>query len=292
MTVQKTRKGFELLKTRARLYMTFQYRLLTSNERVMPDFMVIGGQKCGTTSLHRYINQHPNIIPTFKKDSSFYDANYFRGFKWYRAHFPLKSKMDEFQSHGERFITGEVTTSYIHHPATPQRIYDTLPNVKFIALLRNPIQRAYSHYQHMVRTGRETLSFKEAIEQEDERLDRVEEKVLNGDDAALKAFRNFSYKSRGRYAEQLERWFALFPKEQFLILRSEDLFANPEKVTREVYEFLGIPHLQLEQYQNVNPGNYPSAESDTINLLIEYFRPHNQKLAELLGNNFGWENPG
>ena len=289
MTVPKTRKGLELFKIRTKLYVSFQYRLLTSGKRVMPDFMVIGGQKCGTTSLHRYIKLHPNIIPTYKKDSSFFDANYFRGFSWYRAFFPLQSKMEELQSEGERYITGEVTTSYIHHPATPQRIFDSVPKVKFIALLREPVQRAYSHYQHMVRTGRETLSFKDAIAQEDERLYNAEERILAGDDDALKAFRNYSYKSRGRYAEQLSRWFTLFPREQFLILKSEELFQNPEKVTRQVYEFLKLSMWKLDNYKNVNPGGYPSAETETLNYLTEYFRPYNAQLAELLGKEFTWK---
>ena len=289
MTVPKTRKGLELLKTRVKLYVVFQYRMITSSGRVMPDFIVIGGQKCGSTSLHRYIKEHPNIVPSYKKSSGFFDANYFRGFGWYRSHFPLKSKMDELQSQGERFITGEVAQSYMHHPAAPQRIFDAIPNTKFIALLRDPVQRAYSHYQHMVRTGRETLSFKEAIAQEDERLDRAEELVMNGDDEALKSFRNYSYKSRGRYAEQLTRWFALFPREQFLILKSEDLFLNPEKVTHRIYEFLELPYWQLAQYKNVNPGNYPSAEIETLNYLAEYFRPHNERLSMLLGDDFGWK---
>jgi len=289
MTVRKTRKGFELFKTRVKLYVSFQYRLLTSSKRVMPDFMVIGGQKCGTTSLHRYIRLHPNIIPTYKKDSSFFDANYFRGMSWYRAFFPLQSKMDELQGQGERYLSGEVTTSYIHHPGTPQRIFNSVPKVLFIALLREPVQRAYSHYQHMVRTDRESLSFKEAIKMEDERLFNSEERVLAGDDNALKAFRNYSYKSRGRYAEQLARWFALFPREQFLILKSEDLFQNPEEVMRQVYAFLGIPMWNLDKYKNVNPGDYPSAEAETLDYLSEYFRPHNEQLAELLGEDLYWK---
>ncbi len=290
MTVAKTRKGFELFKVRTKLYWSFKYRLLTSEQRVGPDFIVIGGQKCGTTSLHRYIKEHPNIIPPYKKDSSFFDANFFRGFKWYHAYFPKEKQMDAYQAQsGERYITGEVTTSYIHHPATPQRIHEAYPKTKFIALLREPVQRAYSHYQHMVRTGREELSFKEAIAREDERLANAEERVLAGNDEALKAFRNYSYKSRGRYAEQLERWLEFFPREQFLIFKSEELFQDPERVTRQVYEFLDIPYFQLAQYKNVNPGGYPSAEAETLDLLKEYFRPHNERLAELLGDDFGWE---
>ncbi len=288
MTVTKTRKGFELLKTKVNLYVRFQYRLLTSSKRVNPDFIVIGGQKCGTTSLHRYIKNHPNIVPPFKKDSSFFDANYFRGFPWYQAHFPLQSKMEQLSAGGERHVTGEVTTTYIFHPLAAERTAEHLSDVRFIALLRNPAIRAYSHYQHMKRTGREKLSFRDAIDKEDERLDGVLERVEKGDDEAHMVFRNFGYKARGRYAEQLERWFQRFPRDRFLILKSEDLFDQPEQVCKQVYDFLGLPGFKLEKYENANPGRYSDADTKIIKELEEYFESYNRELYDLIGINFGW----
>jgi sulfotransferase family protein len=277
------------LDRRLMLFLRFQYRLLTSDRRTTPDYIVIGGQKCGTTSLHRYIKQHPQIIPPFKKDSSYFDANYFRGFRWYRAHFPLQGQMDRLRAGGGRFITGEVTTTYIHHPLAPGRISQQLGSVMFIGLLRNPAARAYSHYQHMVRTGRETLSFHEAIEKEDERLAGVLERVEAGDDDALRSYRNYSYKSRGRYAEQLRRWFAPFPRERFLLLKSEDLFERPEWTCQQVYQFLGLPDFKLDKYENANPGRYSDADAQAIRDLETYFRPHNQQLYDLVGRDFGWK---
>jgi hypothetical protein len=277
------------LNRRLTLFLRFQYRLLTSGSRTLPDYIVIGGQKCGTTSLHRYIKQHPHIVPPFKKDSSYFDANYFRGFNWYRAHFPLQSQMDRLRARGGHFITGEVTTTYIHHPLTPERVSQTLQAVKFIGLLRNPAARAYSHYQHMVRTRREDLSFREAIEKEDERLDGILERVKNGDDQALRLYRNYSYKSRGRYVEQLQRWFALFPKDRFLLLKSEDLFERPDWVCRQVYQFLGLSDFKLDSYENANPGRYSDADARTIRELDVYFRPYNRQLYDLVGQDFGWK---
>jgi hypothetical protein len=271
------------------LYLRFQYRLLTSSRRTTPDYIVIGGQKCGTTSLHRYIKQHPHIVPPFKKDSSYFDANYFRGFHWYRAHFPLQSQMDRLRDGGGHFVTGEVTTTYIHHPLTPERVSQRLHSVKFIAVLRNPAARAYSHYQHMLRTGREDLPFREAIEKEDERLNGVLERVKAGDNGALRSYRNYSYKSRGRYAEQLQRWFALFPRDQFLLLKSEDLFEKPESICKQVYEFLGLSDFRLDKYENANPGRYSDADAKVIAELETYFRPYNQQLYDLAGRDFGWK---
>jgi len=288
MTVTKTKKGFELVKTKVSLYVRFQYRLLTSKRRVTPDFIVIGGQKCGTTSLHRYIKNHPGIIPPFKKDSSFFDANYFRGIPWYQAHFPLQSKMAQLNAGGTRHITGEVTTTYIFHPLAAERTAGHLSNVKFIALLRNPAIRAYSQYQHMKRSGREELSFREAIEKEDERLDGVLERVKQGDDEAHMVFRNFGYKARGRYAEQLQRWFNRFSLDQFLILKSEDLFTDPEQFCKRVYDFLELPDFELAKYENANPGRYSDADTRIIKELDEYFASYNQELYDLIGINFGW----
>ena len=288
MTVTKTKKGFELIKTKVNLYVRFQYRLLTSGRRATPDFIVIGGQKCGTTSLHRYIKNHPNIVPPFKKDSSFFDANYYRGFRWYQAHFPLQNQMEQLRASGAHHVTGEVTTTYLFHPLAAERTAKHLPSVKFIALLRNPAIRAYSQYQHMKRTAREKLSFSDAIEKEEERLDGVLDLVEKGDDEAHMIFRNFGYKARGRYAEQLERWFQRFPRDQFLILKSEELFADPEQFCTSVYDFLGLADFKLEKYENANPGRYSEADTKIIKELEEYFAPYNQKLYELLDTDFGW----
>lgn len=270
------------------LSLRFRYRLLTASQRALPDYIVIGGQKCGTTSLHDYIKRHPNIVPPFKKDSSFFDANYFRGYPWYQAHFPLQSWMDQLRAKGERFVTGEVTTTYMFHPLAAERAAKHLTDVKFIALLRNPAIRAYSQYQHMKRTGREDLSFREAIEKEGERLNGILERVEKSDDEAHMIFRNFAYKARGRYAEQLGRWFKRFPRDRFLILKSEDLFSQPEQVCRQLYDFLGLPDFKLEKYENANPGRYSDADVKIIKELEEYFVPHNKELYELVDSNFGW----
>jgi hypothetical protein len=283
-------KSAELRSQRQlKLFLTFRYRFLTSNWRALPDYMVIGGQKCGTTSLHDYIKRHPNIIPPYKKDSSFFDANYFRGFSWYRAHFPAQNQMDQLRADGGTFVTGEVTTTYMFHPLTAKRVAKHLPSVKLIALLRNPAIRAYSQYQHMKRTGREILSFRDAIEKEDERLDGVLERVEQGDDEAHMIYRNLAYKARGRYAEQLQRWFKVFPRDQFLILKSEDLFSQPHEVCKRFYDFLGLPDFNLAKYENANPGGYSDADAKTIKELEEYFSPFNQELYDLLGLKFDWD---
>lgn len=287
--MRKKAKNLNYFKRRLLFYLDFQYRLITSNKRAIPDFVVIGGQKCGTTSLYRYIKTHPNFVSPYKKGGTYFDANYSKGPAWYRAHFPLQSVMSEHRRSGANYITGEVATSYIHHPLAAERMQALQPDVKIIAVLRNPVDRAYSHYQHMVRTGRETLSFAEALEKEAERVEKSLERAMAGDDNALRMFRDYSYKSRGRYAEQLQRWFSLFDRKQFLILKSEDFFEKPAWVCNALYQFLGLPDWEQSHYENANPGRYSSADAGVLRELAGYFRPYNKSLYEMIGMDFGWD---
>lgn len=287
--MRKKRMSFNYVKRRLNLFLDFQYRMLTSRDRVTPDFVVIGGQKCGTTSLYRYIKSHPNFVPPYKKGGTYFDANYSKGIAWYRAHFPLASIMAAKREAGMNVLTGEVATSYIHHPLAASRMAELQPSVKLIAVLRNPVERAYSHYQHMVRTGRENLGFKSALEMEEERVEGSLEKAMAGDDGALRKFRDFSYKSRGRYAEQLERWFECFDRKRFLILKSEDLFEKPVWVCNQIYQFLDLPDQAQASYENANPGRYSPADAQILRELAEYFKPYNQRLYELVGMDFGWD---
>src|SRR5579863_6754349 len=123
-------------------------RAASSRIRLLPDFMIIGTQKGGTTSLYNYLIDHPNISSIFKKEPHFFDFNFYKGVSWYRAHFPsLLEKYYSERVHGQKFITGEASPYYLYHPLVPQRIKETMPTAytKFIVLLRNPIDRAYSH---------------------------------------------------------------------------------------------------------------------------------------------------
>ena len=176
--------------------------------RVLPDFLVIGVMKGGTTSFFNYLAQHPQINPPFRKEIKFFDIHYLQGLGWYRAHFPTRFKMKS------GMLTGEATPYYIFHPAAPERVAKVLPNVKLIALLRNPVDRAYSHYNHMLRVGREPLPFEEAITREAERLDGEAEKIVANLRYSTFKHLHYSYLARGRYIEQLEKWFALFPRER------------------------------------------------------------------------------
>ena len=172
MIENPTVKNGLLSRKPLRLQMWWAMHRLSYPWRKLPDFLIVGVMKGGTTSLFRYLVRHPQVLPPFRKEIKYFDCNYINGQNWYQAHFPLKKKFV-----GGSKLTGEATPYYIFHPQAPMRIAEALPEAKIIILLRNPIDRAYSHYQHMVRVGREPLSFEEAIAAEPERLAGEAEKI-------------------------------------------------------------------------------------------------------------------
>lgn len=248
----------------------------------LPNFIIIGTQKGGTTSLYNYLVQHPNIEPSTTKEVHFFDIFFNRGVNWYRSHFPSNLKKGT--------ITGEASPYYIFYPYCPSRIKQVIPEVKLIVLLRNPVYRAYSAYNMVLRAGIEKLTFEEAIAKEDSRLKDDIKNILEKPDFYGFNHQHFSYLSRGIYFDQLKKWFELFDRKNFLILKSELLFNNPTDAYFKVIHFLGLSYLQPEHFTIFLKGNYnTNIKPDTLNYLIEYFRPHNQRLYDLLGIDFAWE---
>jgi hypothetical protein len=185
-------------------------------------------------------------------------------------------------------ISGDDSPYYIYHPLVPGRIRQDLPDVKMIALLRNPVDRAYSHYHHEVRRGREDLSFEDALKKEEERLEGEVERMEADPGYVSVHHQRHSYMSRGRYAEQLRKWFDVFPMDRFLILQSEAMFRQPQAVFDQVLAFLDLPPMQLPDYDVFNPGSYSQMGEDTRRSLAEHFSPHNEELFNLIGKQFDW----
>lgn len=258
------------------------YCLATASKRGLPDFLVIGAQKGGTTSLYRYLAEHPDIDPSlFRKEINYFEKRYKRGEFWYRSNFPEQD---------DKKLFYEASTNYLYHPLVPERIHKVLPNIKAIALLRNPIERAYSHYQHQVRTGEEKLSFEDAIDQEEKRLAGEEERIISNPGYFSYNHRNFSYLNRGLYLKQIQAWHKFFPKEQVLILCSENFRAETQYYLDQVFNFLNVSTYQITVSKKYHVGNYTDKISPEMrNKLKDYFHPHNQALYEYLGQDFGWE---
>jgi hypothetical protein len=249
----------------------------------LPDFIIIGGQKCGTTYLYDCLLEHPLVYACLVKEPHFFHYNYSKGEKWYRAHF--YSKLLEQTPGG---ITGEASGS-IFYPHAASRVAKVVPDAKLIALLRNPVDRAHSHYFHEVRLGFESLSFEEAIRQEERRLEGETAKVLADENYYSFNRHHYSYVAKGIYHEQLERWLSHFPRQQLLVIKSEDFYTDTSRILREVTAFLELAGWTPSPYRGHKAFAYPPMLASTRRSLAERFRPHNERLYELLGSDFGWE---
>ena len=265
-------------------------RILTNNLRVLPDFLIIGVSRSGTTSLYNYLTQHPSVAPALIKGVYFFDRSYKRGLAWYRAFFPtILEKYYSITVNKREFITGEATPCYIFHPHAPRRVFSTIPHARLIVLLRNPVDRAYSFYHHQLRRGVESLSFEQAIESEEERLCGELEKMMDDENYFSFNRQYYSYLSRGIYVDQLKNWIKFFPREQMLILESEHLFTDPISIFNKIAGFLNIPSAGTMELKKLNTKPYTEMNPATRKRLADYFRPHNQKLYDFLGADLGWE---
>ena len=265
------------------------YGWVTGRVRLVPDFIIIGANRGGTAALYQYLCGHPSMAPSFHREVHFFERHFAKGMTWYRGNFPsIFYKCYVTRGARKPFVTGEATTYYIFHPHAPHRILQTLPRVKLIALLRNPTSRAYAQYHQKIRQGRETLSFADAIEAEPERLRGEREKMLADEHYESTEYRDHSYLARGIYVDQLAHWMSLFPKEQILILRSEDLRMNPSGVVKEVLKFLELPAWEPKEQNNYGEADYPKMDPHIKQRLNEYFKPHNRRLSDFLGRDFGW----
>jgi hypothetical protein len=176
------------------------------------------------------------------------------------------------------------------HPLVPQRAAQLLPGVKLVALLRNPIDRALSHYQHEVRGGRESLSFAEAIAREPERLAGEEERLQSDPHYYSYNHHRYSYGRRGLYVDQLRRWVRFFPRSQLLVLQSEWLYRDPAAASGAVYDFLGLPRHRLDHYKPFLQGKYErEMPPDLRQKLAAFFEPYNRELYQWLGEEFDWK---
>jgi hypothetical protein len=237
---------------------------------------VIGAQKAGTTSLFRYLAEHPAVTPPRLKEIHFFDQHWERGVPWYRAHFPLTIL-------GGPHFTGEASPYYLFHPRVPERMARVLPDAKILVLLRNPVDRAISHYQWEVRYGNERLTFRDAIGREEHLLPRETARLREEDRYRSFLHQHGSYLARGRYAEQLQRWFHWFPRDRILVLKAEDFFQRTGEAMATVRLFLDLPEAGPQAYPVHRQGKSGGGLNVDRKELAGYFRPHNAALEKLLG---------
>lgn len=245
-----------------------------------PTFVVAGTRRGGSTSLYRMTASHPGVAPCrVKKGSHYFDVNHHRGWRWFLGCFPALS---------DGRITGEASPYYMFHPLAAMRMAREVPDLRILVALRNPIDRAWSHYNYSLNNGVETLTFEEAVSQEAERLDGEAERLVSDPRYPAPHLRHHSYLARGRYAEQLERLQTWISPERVHVLQTESLAAHPQREMDRVWRFLGLPSYTLTEEIRAKQQKYAPMPPAMRAELTEYFRPFNQRLYSMPGVSFQW----
>lgn len=278
-------RGFNFL-TRGINLNRLRYRKATGFLRALPGFIIIGTGRGGTTGMYFTLATHPDIVQALSKEPHFFSKQYYNSSYSYKSIFPVLCFK---RILNQKVITAEASVSYIYHPHAAKRMAKMIPNVRIIAMLRNPVDRAYSHWSLNVRRGKEDLSFENAIEREEERIAGEMERMIHDEYYFSEHFKRYAYKERGKYAGQLVSWLEAFPREQILIIKSEDYFNNSSGVLKTILDFLSLPQYEFKGVRKVFPGKYEPMNAVTRKYLIDYFKPHNEKLYNLLGTSFDWD---
>lgn len=257
---------------------------VTAPLRMLPDFLIVGAQRAGTTSMYNYLAQHPDVGRVrLSKGVHYFDTNPTAPLSWYQSHFPLDPKKIPFKTKPKH--VGEGAPYYMFHPKAAERIDAALPGVKLIAILRDPIERAHSQWAHETARGFEQLPFEEALHKEEERLAGEEERLRDEPDGYSYAHQHQSYVARGQYAQQIERLWDRFGRDRVLVIPAPRMFAEPADVYAETLAFLGLSPFEAT-YEVHNARSYSKIEPHVEQWLDEKFAASNDRLVEMLGPDF------
>lgn len=259
---------------------------LTNPLRVLPDFFIIGPGRTGTTSLYHYLDQHPSLVKSAYDELGFFDVNFHLGLSWYRSLFPSLFTKYKIKSQTNYFMTYDVTPSYVRRPWVARRMKQLFPNSKLIIVLRNPVDKTYSHYHLSTQSG-ETRTFEEVIKEDMD--DVLKWDIQSRDDNYFATKVEKSKLARGFYVEQLPIWFDEFSKDQILIISSEDLASKTKNTMNDIFRFLNLPKYEIPNIEKVNVSKYSKMNPETRKNLITFFKPHNERLYQFLNHKFDWD---
>ncbi len=271
---------------------SFAWGRATAPARMRPSFLIVGAQRCGTTSLYRALVQHPAVLrPPLRKGIHYFDTDYDRGPQWYRAHFPLAATASLVAARaGHPVATFESSPYYMFHPLAGERIAHDLPGVRLIALVRDPVERAYSAHAHELARGFEDQPFEKALELEQERLAGEDEHLRASPYALSHAHQHNAYVARGHYIDQIERLEEMVGRHRLHVIDCHDFFTTPEPEYEAVLDFLGLPQVAPGSVtfdrHNARPRSpMPLPLRDR---LTAHFEPYDARLAAWLGKTPSW----
>lgn len=262
----------------------------TRRQRALPGLLIAGGQRCGTTSMYKALVQQPAIFrPVWRKGVHYFDVAFEHDLDWYRGHFPLQAQLDRSsRKHATRALCFESSPYYLFHPLAADRIAASLPEVKILVLVRDPVERAYSAHAHEQARGFEDLSFEQALEAEPARLEGEEERLRRDPGYESKAHRHQAYRQRGEYAPQLERLAELFGRERVKVVDSHRFFETPQVVYSDVLDWLRVAATRTALFDRYNGRPRLSMPEHLRRQLEEHFAPYDEMLEPWLGHQPTW----
>lgn len=253
---------------------------MTASLRPMPDFLIIGAQKAGSSALYKFICAHPNVKRALVKEPHFFSLEYFsKNLSWYRAQFPIRSKGT---------LVGEASPSYCTDPLAPERVKKEIPKTKLIFIVRDPVDRAISNYFHSVKYGWETLNIQDAFNRPLEEFEKTLESMEKSTEYVGSFYNRHAYIHRGFYALQLKRWLMHFPKEQLLVVENNDLLTQPQMVYRQICEFLELEQWQPDSFGKHNVGKTKDVNTELKEHLRKIYREPNQEFFKMIGREYPW----
>ncbi|WP_420330100.1 sulfotransferase domain-containing protein [Ornithinimicrobium murale] len=257
--------------------------------RLTPDFILIGGQRCGTTSLFRALMQHPQVVrPTFHKGINYFDVHYDRGEAWYTGHFPLSAVARRKVPQGSKPVAFEASGYYMFHPLALTRIARDLPKVRLVAMLRDPVERAFSAWKHEKERGFETKDFLAALGLEESRLAGEAQRMISDPTYRSFSHRHHAYRGRGEYLSLLAPTALTLGRHQMHIMYSEDFFSDPLGEFSRLAEFLGISRYDLTRFDRYNARPSTSMPQRARQELTEHFAPSRDALEAFVGRPAPW----
>ena len=262
----------------------------TWEQRVLPDLILVGVQRSGTTALFEALYRLPNVErPRRGKGSHYFSYNYWRGWEWYQSQFPTERWARTVESRtGRPLFTFDACPYYLFHPFAVERMAQALPDVKVMVMLRDPVRRAESHYHHSVSHGHEELSFTEALAREEERMVGEIERMEHDWSYWSHHHEHHSYLAKGLYVDQLERLFRHYDRDQVMVVASEEFYRDPDRILAEVTAWVGLDEVRLDRSDDRNGHAYASMDPEMRQRLIELYREPNERLFRLLGRRFDW----
>ena len=266
-------------------------RRATSRWRVLPDFVIIGVHKGGTTSLYDYLAAHPQVVPAFEKEVHYFDSRYDGDEASYRMSFPNTARMAAVARRHGQAITGEASPYYISHPHIPARVKAMVPDARLVLVLRDPVDRAISAFHHnRRRTSNEPLeTLDDAIDRELNELADEQQKLIEDERHDDFEYAWHCYLTRGIYVDQLRWWHEQFPREQLMVVQSERLGERPAEVFDEVRRFLGLSQWAPAEFRRSNTNTYDDIDPALRERLRAFFAPHNERLFDYLGERYDWQ---